>query len=87
MSTPGFATVPPWDRTKAVVQFDVTSADEEDRRELTCLFCGTTRCEWITTWVIPGRRTTAGVHERCLQIMEKPPTPEPHDAGKPGGGR
>jgi hypothetical protein len=63
----GMATVPPWDRTEARLRFAVTAADEHDRRNLTCLFCGSGNVEWTTTWSIGGRRVWVGLHEHCIQ--------------------
>lgn len=75
MTVPGFATVPPWDRTEARFQLAVTIATKEDRENLTCMICWGPRCEWTTTFHTGARRVWVGLHEHCIQRLETPVKP------------
>lgn len=65
------ATVSPWDRKAFTATLAVERADPTEG--LTCLLCLGPSVEWTVSYLLPGRRVWAGIHERCIRVLEDAP--------------
>lgn len=57
-------------RTEFTATFAVVPADQSEG--LTCFLCWGPRVEWHTTLRLGGRTMGVGVHECCIEVVQRP---------------
>lgn len=61
----GMADIFEWPETLAL-----TLEKDSDDELLTCLLCGSNKCNMTTTIRLGGRRTTWGLHANCVKGLD-----------------
>lgn len=47
------------------------SRDGDDRKELTCMWCGMRECDGVVTLLGGGRMIVVGLHAHCLEMHDR----------------